>query len=221
MLTPRAFARSTVFFMVSASPAWKPQAMLTEVASSIIAASLPIGQTPKLSPRSQLRSIAMVSCSVVEMGVLWFRKRPSLPRPAVECIDGGARDIGALQCIAEVGAACFTHTVWQRPQQAGHGARLGLRLRHGDRLEAETDARRNLREAAKVSRDHGRDLRVTAAGAAIRHQHDRLSVARDLNAAVHSAVGHDVVPMQVLDDRTFKAIAHAVAGRRNLPLAAE
>jgi hypothetical protein len=32
MLTPRAFAGSTVLRVLSESPAWKPQAMLTEVA---------------------------------------------------------------------------------------------------------------------------------------------------------------------------------------------
>jgi hypothetical protein len=36
------------------------------VASSIMAASLPISQAPKLSPRSQLRSIFMVSRPLAE-----------------------------------------------------------------------------------------------------------------------------------------------------------
>src|SRR5271155_3666614 len=42
--------------------------MLTEVASSIMAASLPISQGPKLSPRSQLRSIVVMM--VVRFGLM-------------------------------------------------------------------------------------------------------------------------------------------------------
>ena len=43
--------------MVAGSPAWLPQAMLALVTTSSIAASSPIRQGPKPSPRSELRSI--------------------------------------------------------------------------------------------------------------------------------------------------------------------
>src|SRR5258707_2954808 len=48
----------------------KPQAMLTEVASSIMAASLPISHAPNPSPRSQLRSIVVMSMSPCASGSL-------------------------------------------------------------------------------------------------------------------------------------------------------
>ena len=53
-------AGATVLRMMSASPAWKPQAILTDVASSIMAASLPISQAPNPSPKSQLRSMVVM-----------------------------------------------------------------------------------------------------------------------------------------------------------------
>src|SRR3954469_16400821 len=81
--------------MISASPAWKPQAMLTDVASSIMAASLPISHGPKLSPRSQFRSMVMMASGFVGKLILEF----TLPCPRVHRTDGGARDIGALQRI--------------------------------------------------------------------------------------------------------------------------
>jgi len=72
-------------------------------------------------------------------------------------------------------------------------ARLGLRLGHADRLKAKQPSSRGLRKPAEISGYHGGDLWVTAAGAAVRHQHDRLAIARHLQAAVHGAVGNDVV----------------------------
>ena len=43
--------------MTSGSPAWKPQATLTEVTIGISSSSRPIGHGPKASPTSALRSI--------------------------------------------------------------------------------------------------------------------------------------------------------------------
>src|SRR6516225_378747 len=98
METPRAFASSTVRRMMSASPAWYPQAMLTELASSIIAASLPISQGPKLSPRSQFRSMVVIGvsvqflirCQYICLGV---------PGPDVDRADRTARDISISKCL--------------------------------------------------------------------------------------------------------------------------
>src|SRR4051812_50106043 len=64
--------------MISGSPAWKPQATLTELASSIMAASLPISHAPKPSPRSQLRSIVFMGCSP-SLVVLSFTAPPQPP----------------------------------------------------------------------------------------------------------------------------------------------
>src|ERR1700675_4278356 len=107
MLTPRAFASSTVLRMMSASPAWKPQAMLTEVASSIMAASLPISHGPKLSARSQLRSLVVMSVPLREwifrsalQSVLRQRIRGRrLPGSGVDRADGAAGDVSISQCL--------------------------------------------------------------------------------------------------------------------------
>ena len=47
--------------IVSGSPAWKPQATLTDVTSGMSAASAPIGHGPTLSPTSAFRSIRPVT----------------------------------------------------------------------------------------------------------------------------------------------------------------
>src|ERR1700694_4132422 len=88
--------------MMSASPAWKPQATLTEVASSIMAASLPISQAPKPSPRSQLRSMVVMLFSVFEFVLPGLVLRPrvrrrNLPRSGVDSADGSAGDVRILQ----------------------------------------------------------------------------------------------------------------------------
>src|SRR3712207_2202219 len=61
MATPLRFAVSAVRNMMEGSPAWKPQAMLADDTMSSIASSSPMGQGPKPSPMSQLRSIFMAS----------------------------------------------------------------------------------------------------------------------------------------------------------------
>ncbi len=58
---------------------------------------------------------------------------------------------------------------------------------------------RRLSKPAEIGGDHGRDLGIAAAGAAVGHQHDRLAVAGHLDAAVHGAVGNDVVAVQMLE----------------------
>src|ERR1700690_2103319 len=58
---------ATLYFLASrivdritgGSPAWNPQAMLADVMKGMTASSLPSLYCPKLSPRSQLRSIFM------------------------------------------------------------------------------------------------------------------------------------------------------------------
>src|SRR5258707_13703910 len=101
MLTPRAFASSTVWRMMSGSPAWKPQAMLTEVASSIMAASLPISHAPNPSPRSQLRAILVMMLlrfRGVDFGVLvrsrYIGERGHLPGRRIDGAHGVAGDVG-------------------------------------------------------------------------------------------------------------------------------
>src|SRR3954462_13864900 len=131
--------------------------MLTEVASSIIAASLPISHGPKLSPRSQFRSmVVMVSCPVDERMIhsVWRRRlgrHGSLPRLYVECIDCGAGDVCALQRIEiEYGGMRVVDPVRQRAQQFGELPCLGLRLAHADGFEPKCAAGRRLCQPAEI-----------------------------------------------------------------------
>src|SRR5271154_2688957 len=81
--------------------------MLTEVARSIMAASLPICHAPKPSPRSQLRSIFILSCPLAvgrvfdggSVSVVYRRtcRRWTLPCPGVNSVDRGASDVSILQ----------------------------------------------------------------------------------------------------------------------------
>src|SRR3984893_16224829 len=216
--------------MMSASPAWKPQATLTEVASSIMAASLPISHGPKLSPRSQLRSMVVMSVPLREWIFRWslqsfLRQRVRgrrLPRPGVDRADGAARDVSISECLdVEIEIIDGAEPVGQGAQQFRKLPRLALRLRHAHGLEPKSLAGRSLREPPEIGRDQGRDLGIATAGAAVRHQHDRRTVAGHLDTAVHRAVGDDVVAVQMFDHRTFQAITHAIAGRRDLPFAVQ
>src|SRR3954471_16102153 len=217
--------------MMSASPAWKPQATLTEVASSIMAASLPISQGPKLSPRSQLRStvfMLLLASGFFEHDL--FGKpvptfpdhalsRKILPGPGIDGVDRTAGDISIPQGLdVEVEIINAAQPVGQGVQEFRKLFRRGLRLGHADGLEAQRATGRYLREPAEIGGDYGRDLGVAAGGAAVRHQHDRLAVAGYLHAAVYSTVGDDVVTMQMLDARAFEPVTHAVASCRYLPL---
>src|ERR1700684_2925827 len=89
--------------MVSCSPPGKPQATFTEVATSIIAASLPICHTPKDSPRSLFRSTVFMLLSVLLVGrkiipaLALCARQWNLPCPGVYRTDGDAGDIGFLQ----------------------------------------------------------------------------------------------------------------------------
>src|SRR5690606_38924781 len=56
-VTPLAFASRSVFRMPAASPAWKPQATLALLTIFKMAASSPMRQAPRLSPRSLFKSI--------------------------------------------------------------------------------------------------------------------------------------------------------------------
>src|SRR6185437_15056306 len=212
--------------MMSGSPPWKPQATLTLVASSIISASWPISQGPKLSPRSQLRSMVFISTAsrsgLVIGSCHLVLASARLPRIGVDGADGSAGDIRILQRFdVEFKVFDLAEPLGQGAQQFGELLRLGLRLLHADRLETERRSGRRLRETADIGRNDGRDLGIAASGIAVGHQHDRRAVAGHLDAAIDGAVGDDVVAVRVLDDGTFEAIAHAVAGRRNLPLAVE
>src|SRR5258708_15660599 len=137
MLTPRAFASSTVLRMVSESPAWNPQAMLTEVASSIMAASLPISHAPNPSPRSQFRSIVMMSCPLSVSGsllvvrpLLWrlcVRRRRGLPRSGVNGADGGTGNVSTSKHLeVEVRILDVPEAVGQVAQQLRELAGFGL-----------------------------------------------------------------------------------------------
>src|SRR5260221_5135547 len=157
MLTPRAFASSTVLRMMSASAAWKPQAMLTEVASSIMAASLPISQAPNPSPRSQLRSMVFIWMSSFWGGDLLsvrcqhIRAGCNLPGDGVDGAHRAAGDISILQRLnVEIKALNGAQTVGQGAQRLPIFPRLCLRFRHGDGLEVKAGRCRNLREPAEI-----------------------------------------------------------------------
>src|SRR5436305_1590360 len=185
--------------MMSGSPAWKPKAPLTELARSIIAASLPISHAPKPSPRSQLRSIVFMAALR-----LWsscgLRLRRDLPRPGIDGADRMARHIGIAERFdVERDSVRGAQAIGQGAHQLYEFLRLVLRLGHADGLEAERGAGRGLREAPVIGRDHGGDLRVAPGGAAVHHQRDRRAVAEHLDAAIDAAVGDDVVAVQVLD----------------------
>src|SRR4051812_48586489 len=116
--------------------------------------------------------------------------------------------------------------VFDRSEPVGQGTRelhevqrFSLRFSHADGLEAENLPRLKLRDPTEVCRDHGCQLGVAPRGAAIGHQHDRRAIARHLNAAVHSAIRDDVVPVKMPNHRAFKPVSHAVARRRYLPFA--
>ena len=87
--------------------------------------------------------------------------------------------------------------VGQGAQHFREFSRLSLRLGHADGLETKATAGGDLREPSEIGRNHGCDLGIAAGGAAVRHQHDRLAIAGHLDAAVHGAVGDDVVTVQM------------------------
>src|SRR3954452_14108181 len=128
--------------------------MLTEVARSIMAASLPISQGPKLSPRSQFRSIVMMSCPLLWIDVDLVLNL-SLPRPRVEGVDRRARDVGILQRLdIKHDILRVVNAVGQGAQQLGEFPCLGLRRGHADRLEPERATRRCLCKPPKIGRGH-------------------------------------------------------------------
>src|SRR5689334_16586614 len=155
-LTPRAFASSTVRRMMSGSPAWKPQATLTELASSIMAASLPISHAPKPSPRSQLRSIVFM-VALRSLCRLWLRRH--LPGPGIHGAHRIAGDVGIAERLdVERDAVGGAQAIRQVADQLRELPGLVLRLGHADRLEAERGSRRGLGETADIGRGHRCDL---------------------------------------------------------------
>src|ERR1700732_2770614 len=111
--------------------------MLTEVASSIIAASLPISHGPKLSPRSQLRSMVVVmmigplvsGSSGLSVRPNDVRRRCDVPGRGIDGADGVAGDIGIMQRLdVEIKAFDVAQPVGQGAQQFPEFAQLGLRL---------------------------------------------------------------------------------------------
>src|SRR5712675_2300068 len=83
MRTPRAAAARHVRASVAASPAWKPHATLALVTTSSIASSSPSRHTPKLSPRSALRSISLGEASVTTASLSRCRRGPAVLRHEV------------------------------------------------------------------------------------------------------------------------------------------
>src|ERR1700677_2954964 len=125
----------------------------------------------------------------------------NMPRLGVDGADGSACDVSIPQRLdVEIKVLDGAQPVGQGAQQLGKLSGFGLRFGHANRLEAEAAPGGDLREPPEIGRYYGCDLGVAAAGAAIRHQDDRLTVARYLDAAVHRAVGNDVVTMQGADD---------------------
>src|SRR5271167_975466 len=78
--------------------------------------------------------------------------RRNLPCSDVDCIDGGAGDIGILQRLdVEIKALDRPEAVGQGVQQSGEVPHLSLCLGHADGGEPESLPGRNLREPSKVS----------------------------------------------------------------------
>ena len=73
-----------------------------------------------------------------------------------------------------------------------------------------------LGEQRNVGADDRGDLGITAGRLPVRHHHDRLAVAGDLDAPVHNAVRENVVTVRRLDLGTFQPVAHPVAERGDL-----
>ena len=84
------------------------------------------------------------------------------------------------------------------------------RLRDADRTESDFVTGRRLRQEADVRADHGGDFGVSAGGAPVGQQNDRLTVAGHLNGAQGRRVRHDVSTGNVLDLRAFQTVAHTV-----------
>src|SRR3954453_11522589 len=141
--------------MISGSPAWKPQATLTELASSIMAASLPISHAPKPSPRSQLRSTVFMG-ALPSRSSCRLRLRHDLPGPGVHSAHRIARNVGIAERLdVDLDGVGGAQAIGQAPDHLRELARLVLRFGHSDGLETEGRSRRGLREAADISRDHG------------------------------------------------------------------
>ena len=84
-----------------------------------------------------------------------IRVRRHLPGQDVDGADGGTGDVSILQRFeVQIKILDIAETVGQRAQQFREVLQLGLRLGHADRFEAKATARRGLREAAEVGRDH-------------------------------------------------------------------
>src|ERR1700683_309842 len=143
-----------------------------------MAASLPISHGPKLSPRSQLRSMVVMSVplrawifgwslQLVSESVRRQRiRRWRLPGPDVDGTDGAAGDVSISERLdVELKTVDRTQPVGQGAQKLRQFPDLCLRLRHADGLEPEDLSRRGLRETAEIGGNHGCDLGIAAAGA--------------------------------------------------------
>src|SRR5690348_2086873 len=112
--------------------------MLTLVASSIISASWPITQGPKLSPRSQLRSTVFIGLASLQVSLWVLGQRASLPGLGIDRTDGAARNIGSLQRLdVELNAFDSVEAVRQGAQQLRELPCFRLRFPHADGFEAE------------------------------------------------------------------------------------
>src|SRR5919204_6046370 len=97
MLTPCRRALSTVARITSGSPAWKPQATLADVMTGISASSAPRSQSPKLSPRSELKSMSLKGPPPSARGRLQVERQGQraarIHRDALPPVGGGAVDV--------------------------------------------------------------------------------------------------------------------------------
>src|ERR1700730_9759932 len=145
--------------------------------------------------------------------LVWSKlgSRSNLPCCGIDGTNGGAGDVSIMQRLnVEIKAFDIVQPVGQGTQKFREMAQRRLRFRHADRLEAESTPGGRLCKAAEIGRDHGSDIGGAAAGAAGRHQPSRVGFSGYLDAAVHGAVGNDVVPVQMLYHGALEPIAHAV-----------
>src|SRR5438045_9225046 len=86
-------------------------------------------------------------------------------------------------------------------------------LLNRDRLEPKLRAYAQPSKSRQIGGDHSRNLRVTSGRMAISHQHDRLTVSRNLDGSRCYGIGCYVVSLVVME-RPLTPKAHANTVRR-------